>query len=102
MSTCSGELKLGSNPDNILIGDTLKFICPPVLNPPASRPNLRKITNVGPVFEVSVSLALVVTLNKIMFSVGRYVCLMFGPSAEISVAEPDPVFLGHPDPDPGK
>ena len=48
------DLVLDSNPSNIPIGDTLKFICPIIANPPSTNPTLRGITSYGKTFEVSI------------------------------------------------
>ena len=48
----SAPLTLGFNPDIVLIGDTVKFICPVVETPPNDRPDQRQVTNVGLTYEV--------------------------------------------------
>jgi hypothetical protein len=45
-------LILGVNPNPIPVGGSLKYICPLVAKPPASRPGQRQVTPFGPVFQV--------------------------------------------------
>ena len=45
---------MGFNPDIVLIGDTVKFICPVVETPPNDRPDQRQVTNVGLTYEVKI------------------------------------------------